>query len=66
MVEPVGPPNVEYIGILRRDRGEQELDRVVVRIEAKLRDYVVDASGRHIKREGQFTESVRMREYWTL
>jgi len=42
------------------------LERVVVRIEAKLRDYVVDRSGRHIKRDGQFTESVRMREYWTL
>ncbi len=66
MVEPVGPPNVEYVGILRRDRGEDDLDRVVVRIEAKLRDYVLDASGRHIKRDGQFTESVRMREYWTL
>ena len=66
MVEPVGPPNVEYVGILRRDRGEDDLDRVVVRIEAKLRDYVLDSSGRHIKRDGQFTESVRMREYWTL
>ncbi len=66
VVEPVGSPNVEYIGILRRDRGEDDLDRVVVRIEAKLRDYVVDRSGRHIKRDGQFTESVRMREYWTL
>ncbi len=42
-VEPVGPPKVEYVGILRRERGEQDLDRVVVRIEAKLRDYVVDS-----------------------
>ncbi len=66
VVEPVGEPQVEYVGILRRDRGDDELDRVVVRIEAKLRDYVVDAGGRHIKRDGQFTESVRMREYWTL
>jgi predicted lipid-binding transport protein (Tim44 family) len=31
-----------------------------------MRDYVVDASGRHIKRRGQFTETVRLREYWTL
>ena len=38
----------------------------MVRIEAKLRDYVVDSSGRHIKRQGALTESVRMREYWTL
>jgi predicted lipid-binding transport protein (Tim44 family) len=69
--EPIGDPKVEYIGLARRgplghgsDDGEQ--DRVVVRIEAKVRDYVVDSSGRHIKHDGQFTESVRMREYWTL
>ncbi|MGH2860284.1 MAG: TIM44-like domain-containing protein [Solirubrobacteraceae bacterium] len=66
VVEPAGPPKVEYIGLMRRERGHEDLDRVVVRIEAKLRDYVVDSSGQHIKREGSFTESVRMREYWTL
>ncbi len=65
-VEPTGPPKVEYMGIRRRERGQEEQDRVVVRIEAKLRDYVVDSSGRRIKREGAVTESVRMREYWTL
>ncbi|HTV17789.1 MAG TPA: TIM44-like domain-containing protein [Polyangiaceae bacterium] len=64
--EPAGPPKVEYVGILRRERGEEQLDRVVVRIEAKVRDYVIDSSGRHIKRDGAITESVRMREYWTL
>src|SRR5579875_3670918 len=51
VVEPVGPPKIEYLGILRRERGQQELDRVVVRIEAKVRDYVIDSSGRHIKRD---------------
>ena len=66
IVEPSGPPNVEYIGLMRRERGHEDLDRVVVRIEAKLRDYVMNSSGQHIKREGAFTESVRMREYWTL
>jgi predicted lipid-binding transport protein (Tim44 family) len=66
IVEPSGPPKVEYIGLVRRERGHEDLDRVVIRIEAKLRDYVVDSSGQRIKREGAFTESVRMREYWTL
>lgn len=66
IVEPSGPPKVEYIGLMRRERGHEDLDRVVIRIEAKLRDYVVDSRGEHIKREGAFTESVRMREYWTL
>jgi len=66
IVEPSGPPKVEYIGLMRRERGQEDLDRVVIRIEAKLRDYVVDSRGQHIKREGAFTESLRMREYWTL
>ncbi len=71
VVEPIGPPKVEYLGILRREAGDptrtdDDLDRVVVRIEARLHDYVVDRAGRHIKRQGAFTETVRMREYWTL
>ena len=65
-VEPVGRPKVEYVGIARSERGKDDLDRVIVRIEAKLRDFVLDAGGRQIKRDGSFTESVRMREYWTL
>ncbi|HWD70855.1 MAG TPA: Tim44-like domain-containing protein [Solirubrobacteraceae bacterium] len=66
IVEPSGPPKVEYVGLMRRDRGHEDLDRVVVRIEAKLRDYVVDRNGQHIRRDGSVNESVRMREYWTL
>lgn len=70
-VEPVGEPKVEYVGIARGARprkstGGQAAERVVVRIEAKLRDYVVDRSGRHIRRTGQMTETTRMREFWTL
>jgi predicted lipid-binding transport protein (Tim44 family) len=63
-VEPLEEPKVEYVGLARR--GNQDGDQVVVRIEARMRDYVVDRSGRHIKRRGQFTETVRLREYWTL
>jgi len=66
-VEPVGPPTVEYVGLERKNsHSATSADRVVVRIEAKLRDYVVDRQGRHIRRDGSVTESVRMREYWTL
>lgn len=66
-VEPVGAPTVEYVGLERKNsHNAASADRVVVRIEAKLRDYVVDRQGRHIKRDGSITESVRMREYWTL
>jgi predicted lipid-binding transport protein (Tim44 family) len=63
-VEPIGTPNVEYVGLTNRS-GNQD-DRVVVRIEAKVRDYVVDRNGRHIKSDGQFGETRRLREFWTL
>ncbi len=63
-VQPIGEPTVEYVGILRK--GPTDEHRVIVRIDAKVRDFVVDGNGRHIKRQGQFTETVRMREYWTL
>jgi predicted lipid-binding transport protein (Tim44 family) len=64
-VEVLDQPNVEYVGLVRgnRSRGEEQ---VVVRVEARMRDYVVDRMGRRIKRRGQFTETVRLREYWTL
>jgi predicted lipid-binding transport protein (Tim44 family) len=66
-VEPVGAPSVEYVGLERKNsHNATSADRVVVRIEAKLRDYVVDRQGRRIRRDGSVTESVRMREYWTL
>lgn len=63
-VEPIGAPTVEYVGL--SNRSDNDADRVVVRIEAKVRDYVVDRSGKHIKSEGQLGETRRLREFWTL
>lgn len=63
-VQPVDPPHVVYVGLVHR--GSAEADRVTVRIEAKLRDYVVDRYGRHIRRLGRVTETTRIREFWTL
>ncbi len=78
-VEPLEEPAVEYVGLSRgngngsgngNDAGAGDTDntgdRVVVRIEARMRDYVTDAQGRRIKRRSQFTETVRLREFWTL
>jgi len=59
-VQPLGEPAVDYVGLA------QTSDRVVVRIEAKLRDYVVDRHGNHIKRLGHLSEATRVREFWTL
>ncbi len=63
-VEVLDPPEVHYVGL--RNRGSADEDEVTVRIDARLRDYVVDGNGRHIKRAGAFTETVRVREFWTL
>jgi predicted lipid-binding transport protein (Tim44 family) len=63
-VQVVGEPKVEYVGLSRR--GREVEDRVVVRIEAKLRDYVEDRYGRRVKRAGHMSETVRVREFWTL
>jgi predicted lipid-binding transport protein (Tim44 family) len=63
-VAPLEPPQVEYVGLTHR--GNDREDRVVVRIEAKLRDYVEDRAGNRIKRAGRMTETIRTREFWTL
>ena len=38
----------------------------MVRIDARIKDYVVDGYGRHLKRTGRLGETTRMREFWTL
>jgi predicted lipid-binding transport protein (Tim44 family) len=63
-VEPLEDPHIEYVGLTHK--GDPENDRVVVRIEARLKDYVVDANGRHLKRSGRLGETTRIREFWTL
>jgi predicted lipid-binding transport protein (Tim44 family) len=63
-VAPIGEPTVEYVGL--KHHGDRHSDRVTVRIEAKLRDYVEDSYGNHIKRMGRVGETVRVREFWTL
>ena len=62
--EPTGDPAIEYVGLVNRE-GEDE-DRVVVRITATMLDYVVDAHGRTIMRQGQTDPSTTMQEWWTL
>ncbi|HUA04807.1 MAG TPA: TIM44-like domain-containing protein [Solirubrobacteraceae bacterium] len=62
-VQIIGEPQVEYVGI--NHKGEKS-DTVTVRIEAKLRDYVEDRMGNHIKRAGHLSETVHLREFWTL
>jgi predicted lipid-binding transport protein (Tim44 family) len=63
-VQPLEPPNVEYVSLVHH--GQPGSDRVVVRIEARIRDFVEDRLGNHVRRTGYMTETVRLREYWTL
>ena len=63
-VVPVGRPTVEYVGLT--NRGDDRADRVVVRIEARLRDYVEDAHGRRVGRVDATGDTSRVREFWTL
>jgi predicted lipid-binding transport protein (Tim44 family) len=62
-VQPLGEPAVHYVGLTHRGN---EGDRVVVRIDAKMRDYVEDLGGNHIMRSGGLSETVSTREFWTL
>ncbi len=63
-VQPVGEPTVEYVALT--NKGNRAEDRVTVRIEATLRDYVVDGAGNRLKRRGRIAETVKVREFWTL
>jgi predicted lipid-binding transport protein (Tim44 family) len=63
-IELLGQPAVEYVSLTHR--GDPRADCVVVRVEAKLRDYVEDRFGHHVKRVGRLGETTRTREFWTL
>src|SRR5436305_722888 len=63
-VHPLGEPSVEYVGLT--NRGEDRRDRVVVRIEARLSDYVEDAYGQRVGRVDAAGDTTRVREFWTL
>lgn len=63
-IEPIGEPSIEYVGLKRT--GDADTDRVVVKVDARVKDYVIDRFGRHIKRTGSVSEITRIREFWTL
>jgi predicted lipid-binding transport protein (Tim44 family) len=63
-VEVLEDPTVLYVGITNREDDDE--DRAVVRIEAKLKAYVVDRAGAKVMRAGEKDELVTVTEYWTL
>src|SRR3954453_16775814 len=60
----VGDVEVQHVGLINRTADAD--DRCVVRIDARLRDYVVNKQGRHINKKGEPDGLTRLREYWTL
>jgi len=63
-VEILDGPHVEYVGLrnVEDDRG----DRVIVLIDATVRDYVIDGFGTPIRRVDATGDRQRVQEYWTL
>jgi predicted lipid-binding transport protein (Tim44 family) len=57
-------PAVEYLGLTNREDDAE--DRVVVRVEAELRDVVIDRAGETITRNEEDDELTTLAEYWTL
>jgi predicted lipid-binding transport protein (Tim44 family) len=57
-------PTVQYLGLTNREDDSE--DRVVVRIQAELRDVVIDRDGKVIKRNEETDELTTLAEYWTL
>lgn len=59
-----GRPKIEYVGM--HNAADPKDDRIVVLVEASLRDYVEDSKGRHVTRKDSHGEFSKCREYWTL
>jgi predicted lipid-binding transport protein (Tim44 family) len=57
-------PTVEYVGLT--NRADDADDRVVVRMEALLRDVVLDRGGNVLRRNDSSVETTTLAEYWTL
>ena len=63
-VKVLADPEIQYVGITNREDDDE--DRAVVRIEAKLRAYVLDSNGNKVMRSGEKDENITLAEYWTL
>jgi predicted lipid-binding transport protein (Tim44 family) len=59
-----GDVRVDYVGLRNREGASD--DRVVVFVEATLRDYVENRRGRKILRKGETDDTTRVSQYWTL
>jgi predicted lipid-binding transport protein (Tim44 family) len=63
-VKPQSNPAIEYMGLVNR-AGDQD-DRVVVRISARMDDYIETPGGGTILKKGETSTTVSVNEWWTL
>jgi predicted lipid-binding transport protein (Tim44 family) len=64
-VSVVGGPEIHYVSMT--NRADDADDRVVIHVEATLKDVVVDRAGNHLLNHGAgATAQRRLSEYWTL
>ncbi|MEA2297627.1 MAG: hypothetical protein QOF77_563 [Solirubrobacteraceae bacterium] len=63
-VSVVGEVGVEYVGLTNRAADRD--DRAVVRLEAELRDVVLDRAGDVVLRRDSTSDTSQICEYWTL
>ena len=63
-VSVVGDVEVEYVGLTNREADRD--DRAIVRLEAQLRDVVLDRAGDVVLRRESTSDTSRVCEYWTL
>ena len=63
-VEVLGEPEIHYVGLTNREDDSE--DRAVVKIDARLKSYVVDRQGNKVLRTGSKSETMQLTEYWTL
>jgi predicted lipid-binding transport protein (Tim44 family) len=59
-----GGPEVQYVGMV--NRADDKDDRVVVRVEATLTDYVETKQGHALMADGASSKTRTLTEYWTL
>lgn len=63
-VSVISGPEVQYVSMTNRT--DDADDRVVVHVEATLRDFVVDRAGNRFNHDGAVSDSRSLAEYWTL
>lgn len=63
-VKPIDHPKVSYVGL--HNAADPSDDRVVVIVEANVRDYVETSDGQTFASRGTTSEIVAASEYWTL